>query len=259
MSGGGRRTCAGGSRAIAHEERTDDPTGMVLALAGRLGQVPELEVRRPSLEDVYLSMIADAGLAAAPSRRGRVGAMSDVKTSRSVAALGLSRTRIELLQFRRETQALIFIFFFPVVMLVIFASVFNRSDFIESNGVGITGAQYYVTGMIATGVMLSSFQALSIAIAVERDNGTLKLLHGTPDAGDGLLHRQGRPGGGHHGRPDRLPARGGQPGVRRLAARLGRRLGPPGRPGGAGRGGRARRWASRSRPSPAPAGRPPTW
>ena len=34
--------------------------------------------------------------------------------------------------------------------------------------------------MIATGVMLSSFQALSIAIAVERDNGTLKMLRGTP-------------------------------------------------------------------------------
>ena len=106
--------------------------------------------------------------------------MSPATGTRSVAALGLSRTRIELLQFRRETQALIFIFFFPVVMLVIFASVFNRSDFLESNGVGITGAQYYVTGMIATGVMLSSFQALAIAIAVERDNGTLKLLHGTP-------------------------------------------------------------------------------
>jgi ABC-2 type transport system permease protein len=106
--------------------------------------------------------------------------VSPVTTSRSLATLGLSRTRIELLQFFRETQALVFIFFFPVVMLVIFASVFNRSDFIESNGVGITGAQYYITGMIATGVMLSSFQALSISIAVERDNGTLKMLRGTP-------------------------------------------------------------------------------
>src|SRR6185437_8950977 len=50
----------------------------------------------------------------------------------------------------------------------------------EANGAGVTGAQYYITGMIATGVMLSSFQALSIAIAVERDNGTLKMLRGTP-------------------------------------------------------------------------------
>jgi ABC-2 type transport system permease protein len=94
--------------------------------------------------------------------------------------IGLSRIKIELLQFFRESQALVFIFFFPIVMLVIFASVFNRKDFIEVGGTGVTGAQYYLTGMISTGVMLSSFQALSIAIAVERDNGTLKLLHGTP-------------------------------------------------------------------------------
>jgi ABC-2 type transport system permease protein len=106
--------------------------------------------------------------------------VSTVATARTVAIIGLSRVQVELLQFFRETQALVFIFFFPVVMLVIFASVFNGSDFIETAGVGITGAQYYLTGMIATGVMLSSFQALSITIAVERDNGTLKLLHGTP-------------------------------------------------------------------------------
>jgi ABC-2 type transport system permease protein len=106
--------------------------------------------------------------------------VSQVATSRRLATLGFSRTHIELLQFFRETQVLVFIFFFPVVMLIIFASVFDRPDFLEANGTGVTGAQYYVTGMIATGVMLSSFQALSIAIAVERDNGTLKMLRGTP-------------------------------------------------------------------------------
>ncbi len=42
-------------------QSTPDPTSVVLALAARLGpSVPELEVRRPRLEDVYLSMIAEA-------------------------------------------------------------------------------------------------------------------------------------------------------------------------------------------------------
>jgi ABC-2 type transport system ATP-binding protein len=64
LGGEGRRTPyvrwrEGGT---LREERTDDPTGAVVSLAGRLGQVPDLEVRRPSLEDVYLAMIADAGL-----------------------------------------------------------------------------------------------------------------------------------------------------------------------------------------------------
>ena len=34
--------------------------------------------------------------------------------------------------------------------------------------------------MLATGIMLSSFQHLAISIAVERDDGGLKRLHGTP-------------------------------------------------------------------------------
>jgi ABC-2 type transport system ATP-binding protein len=63
LGGGERRTPVvrwreGGQM---REERTADPTGTVLALAARLGStVPDLEVRRPSLEDVYLAMIAEA-------------------------------------------------------------------------------------------------------------------------------------------------------------------------------------------------------
>ena len=52
----------------ARAERTADPTGTVLALAARLGpSVPDLEVRRPRLEDVYLAMIDEAQAAAVPS------------------------------------------------------------------------------------------------------------------------------------------------------------------------------------------------
>jgi ABC-2 type transport system permease protein len=101
---------------------------------------------------------------------------------KNVVALGFSRTRIELKEFFRARDAVVFIFAFPVVLLLIFSSVFGSgSDFIElSNGVGISAAQYYLTGMVASGVMQSSFQSLAISIAVERDAGTLKLLRGTP-------------------------------------------------------------------------------
>ncbi len=41
-----------------HELTTDEPTRTVLELAARYGgEVPELVVERPSLEDVYLRMI----------------------------------------------------------------------------------------------------------------------------------------------------------------------------------------------------------
>ena len=106
---------------------------------------------------------------------------SSRRATRTVAAVGLSRTKIELLQFYREKDSMIFIFAFPLVMLVIFASAFGTSpDFIEVDGAGISAAQYYLTSMIATGVMLTSFQAMAISIAIERDDGTLKMLRGTP-------------------------------------------------------------------------------
>lgn len=51
------------------EETTDAPTALVARLAAELGEVPGLEVLRPSLEDVYLALIGDAAAsaAAAPS------------------------------------------------------------------------------------------------------------------------------------------------------------------------------------------------
>ncbi|MEN1975937.1 ABC transporter ATP-binding protein [Cellulomonas sp. P4] len=45
---------------VHREERTDSPTGLVTALAHRLGgEVPGLQVARPTLEDVYLGLIAE--------------------------------------------------------------------------------------------------------------------------------------------------------------------------------------------------------
>ncbi|GHF28301.1 ABC transporter [Streptomyces morookaense] len=44
----------------AHRMETEDPTGAVLELAGRYGgDVPQLTVTRPTLEDIYLHMIGD--------------------------------------------------------------------------------------------------------------------------------------------------------------------------------------------------------
>ena len=41
-----------------HKELSDNPTEVVIELAKRLnGQVPDLTVTRPSLEDIYLTMI----------------------------------------------------------------------------------------------------------------------------------------------------------------------------------------------------------
>lgn len=98
----------------------------------------------------------------------------------STWSLGLARTGIELRQFFRERDAVVFIFAYPVIMLAIFATVFGQDGARVGPEPGIPFAQYFLPGMVATGLMLSTFQNLALSIAVERDEGALKRLRTTP-------------------------------------------------------------------------------
>lgn len=89
--------------------------------------------------------------------------------------LGLARTGIELKEFFRLRETVVFTFAFPVVLLFVFGSVFD-----DELAPGVSFTQYFTAGMIASGIALSSFQTLAIGIAVERDEGALKRLRGTP-------------------------------------------------------------------------------
>ncbi len=97
-------------------------------------------------------------------------------TRPSALVLGVRRTGVELRQFFRDGMGVAFIFAFPVVMLMIFGSVFGDNEI----GPGVTFLEYFVAGILATGIMLSSFQNLALGIADERDVGLLKRLRGTP-------------------------------------------------------------------------------
>ncbi|MFI6147881.1 ABC transporter permease [Streptomyces sp. NPDC051109] len=90
--------------------------------------------------------------------------------------LGLSRGALEIKQFVRQRDAMIFTFAFPIVFLALFASIFR--DSVEDTGV--TASQLYAAGMVAAGIMSTSFQSLGISIAVERDEKVLRRLRGTP-------------------------------------------------------------------------------
>lgn len=97
----------------------------------------------------------------------------------TTARLGAARAAVELRGFFRERDAVIFVFAYPIIMLAIFATVFDGE--VQSDGAtSIDFAQYFLPGMIATGVLLSSFQNVALSIAVERDEGGLKRLRGTP-------------------------------------------------------------------------------
>lgn len=95
----------------------------------------------------------------------------------SALRIGLLRSRIEISQFNRQRESVVFTIFFPVMLLAIFGSVFK--DTIDEKS-GVTFSQYFVAGMIASGLVNSGFQQLAIMIPMERDMGTLKRLRGTP-------------------------------------------------------------------------------
>lgn len=91
-----------------------------------------------------------------------------------LAQIAASRLHVELLSFFRVKDQVFFTFLFPVVMLVIFATVFG-----DSAG-EVPFAHYFLPGMVASGLLLVSFQNLAITVAMERSDGTLKRLAGTP-------------------------------------------------------------------------------
>ena len=93
----------------------------------------------------------------------------------SAFTLGIARGGLEIRQFMRQRESVVFTMAFPIILLAIFGSVFK--DTLEG---GVTFAQYFVAGMIASGLVNTGFQQLAILIPMEREFGSLKRLRGTP-------------------------------------------------------------------------------
>ncbi len=93
----------------------------------------------------------------------------------SALNLGLRRGALEIRQFTRQRESVVFTLLFPLILLAIFGSVFK-----DTIAPGVTFSQYFVAGMVASGLVNSGFQQLAITIPMERDYGSLKRLRGTP-------------------------------------------------------------------------------
>ncbi|MDG4764247.1 ABC transporter permease [Solwaraspora sp. WMMD406] len=112
---------------------------------------------------------------AAPTTPAAPAGTSSAAVRVGPARLGLRQGRLEIKQFLRSRESVVFTMAFPVIMILIFASIFTGEI---TDGVRFT--QYFITGMIATGLMTVGFQSLAIQIPIERDRGVLKRLRGTP-------------------------------------------------------------------------------
>ncbi|MEV4621256.1 ABC transporter permease [Asanoa sp. NPDC049573] len=102
-------------------------------------------------------------------------ATTQAPTAPGPLKLGLRQGGLEVRQFSRSREAVVFTMAFPAIMIVIFASIFGGEI-----GGGVKFTQYFITGMIATGLLSVGFQSLAIQIPAERDRGVLKRLRGTP-------------------------------------------------------------------------------
>jgi len=95
--------------------------------------------------------------------------------------LGGVRIAYEVRAYFRQGDTVFFTFLFPVVMLTIFSVSFSEASFGQTaDGDEITAAWYFLPAMLAAGVLLSGLQNLAIDIAIEKGDGTLKRLAGSP-------------------------------------------------------------------------------
>jgi ABC-2 type transport system permease protein len=93
----------------------------------------------------------------------------------SLVTVYRTRASVELKEFFRQRESVVFTLAFPVILLVVFGAVLDYDI-----GGGVAFTQYFMAGIIAAGVLGASFQNMAISIATERSDGTLKSLAGTP-------------------------------------------------------------------------------
>jgi ABC-2 type transport system permease protein len=106
--------------------------------------------------------------------------MSSVLTPSLRRDLGLVfwQIRYEQRAYWRNRGRGIFTFVFPIMFLVIFASI-NKSSHLSQLG-GIPYDDFFVPGILAYGIIGTTFVNLAISTAILRDQGILKRMQGTP-------------------------------------------------------------------------------
>jgi ABC-2 type transport system permease protein len=82
----------------------------------------------------------------------------------------------------RNQRALAFTIAFPIVLLVLFNSIFAHGDKTTtlSHGLELDEQAYFTAGILAYTIMLSAFSTMAIGLTTQRESGQLKRLRGTP-------------------------------------------------------------------------------
>jgi ABC-2 type transport system permease protein len=93
----------------------------------------------------------------------------------TATALFVSQVRLEQKSFWRNRQAAVFAFAMPLLLLVLFGSLFNGTF-----APGTPFREYFVAGMLGVALMSATFTTLAMNLAFHRDLLVLKRFRGTP-------------------------------------------------------------------------------
>jgi ABC-2 type transport system permease protein len=93
-------------------------------------------------------------------------------------ALVLHQFRYDQKAFRRNPASLFFTVAFPVILLLIFATVFGGQT-VDVRG-GIETTAYYVPAIVTLSVVSATMQSLAMSLVIAREDGRLKRGRGTP-------------------------------------------------------------------------------
>jgi ABC-2 type transport system permease protein len=96
--------------------------------------------------------------------------------------LALTQARYALLTTFRNSRTVVFQLAFPVILLILFNSIFTKGsdETVTFAGGTITASSYFTAGLAAYAIALSTFTNLAIGLTMQRETGQLKRLRGTP-------------------------------------------------------------------------------
>jgi ABC-2 type transport system permease protein len=97
--------------------------------------------------------------------------------------LTLRQAGYGLLVLSRSARVLVFTVIFPIVLLVMFGSIFNKNGGGTTtlhDGQKIALEAYFTGGILAYAIAMNAFTSLAISLTTQRENGLLKRFRGTP-------------------------------------------------------------------------------
>ncbi|MHB8659878.1 MAG: ABC transporter permease [Solirubrobacteraceae bacterium] len=123
----------------------------------------------------------DAGGSAVPqaTRADAPRAQRRSAAARGSLALLVHQVRYDLLASVRNPRARFFTFLYPVLLLVVFTSVFGHGSTVVE-GVRIPVSHYFLAGILAMSIITATYSSLIVSVATARETGVLKRRRATP-------------------------------------------------------------------------------